>query len=227
MKSMSELLSNCKNRKGDYMNIAVLGANGKVGSRVVKEAANRGFDVTEIVRDASKASTEHPVIVKDVYELTQMDVQKFDVLVDALGFFGEQVTEFTPSTEHLLSILKDTDTRLIVVGCASSLYMDDTFQVQLRDTPDFPKEFYPLGTEMSKGLDLIKSSKNVNWTYISPAAEFSPEFMKKNDYVIEGEIFTTNETGESKISYDDYVTALVDVVSQNTYHNQRISVRWS
>ena len=36
------------------MKIGVVGATGKAGSFIVKEALNRGHDVTAIVRDASK-----------------------------------------------------------------------------------------------------------------------------------------------------------------------------
>lgn len=206
--------------------VAVVGASGKEGSRIVKEAIKRGLEVTSIVRNANKAPKGSPSIVKDIYELTTKDIEDFDVLVDALGFWGDMVSEFTPSTKHLLTILEGTNTRLIVVGGASSLYVDKEHKIQLRETPDFPKDFYPLGTEMAKGLELIRKSKGVTWTYISPAAEFSVDFPKKGAYVVAGEEFTTNDKGESKISYDDFATAVVDEIETKHHLNQRISVRW-
>lgn len=206
--------------------IAVLGASGKEGSRILAEAKKRGHEVTAIVRNEKKAPAGVPVLIRDVYQLTTADIVDFDVLVDALGFWGEQITEFTPTTEHLLKIVKDTNVRLLVVGGASSLYVNKEHTKQLRETPDFPKAFYPLGTAMAKALELIRKSTGVNWTYLSPAAEFSPEFPNKGTYALAGEEFTTDEQGQSKISYDDYAVAFVDEIENNRFANQRISVRW-
>lgn len=206
--------------------VAILGAGGKVGSRVLTNALEKGMDVTAIVRKPTDFPENVKTIVKDVYELETSDIEEFDVLVNALGFWGDKITEFTPSTEHLIDILSGTKVRLIVVGGASSLYMDTAHTLQLRETPDFPKSYYPLGTEMAKALDIIRHSKGVTWTYISPAAEFSPNLPKKGHYIIAGEEFTTDENGESKLSYDDFATALVDEIQNNHYPNQRISVRW-
>ena len=36
------------------MKIAIIGANGKAGSLLVKEALDRGHEVTAVVRDSSK-----------------------------------------------------------------------------------------------------------------------------------------------------------------------------
>ncbi len=72
---------------GNHMKVAVIGANGKEGSLIVKEAKGRGLDVTSIVRDSKKSPTDK-YLVRDVYSLTADDVKDFDVLVDALGFFG-------------------------------------------------------------------------------------------------------------------------------------------
>ncbi|MGY3748650.1 NAD(P)-dependent oxidoreductase [Vagococcus acidifermentans] len=206
--------------------VAVLGASGKVGGKILMEAKKRGLDVTAIVRDASKAPEDTAVLVRDVYELTTDDIQPFDVLVNALGFWGDSVTEFSPSTKHLLSILNGTGVRLLVVGGASSLYMDASHSMQLRETPDFPKSFYPLGTEMSKSLDLIRQSTGVDWTYLSPAREFSPKLPRTGSYVIAGEELTFDADGNSKLSYDDFAIAMVDEIIAKKYPNQRISVRW-
>ena len=64
--------------------IAVVAANGRVGQLVVKEAADRGFDVTAIVREENKTAAPH-VIVKDALDLTTQDLAGFDAVVDAVG----------------------------------------------------------------------------------------------------------------------------------------------
>ena len=46
------------------MKIAVVCANGKAGQLIVKEAVNRGFDVTAVVKGENKSAAQN-VIVKD------------------------------------------------------------------------------------------------------------------------------------------------------------------
>ncbi|ALS36726.1 putative NADH-flavin reductase [Enterococcus rotai] len=205
------------------MKVAILGANGKAGSAILEEAKKRGLDVTAIVRDAEKITDGTPVIEKDVYSLTTEDVQGFDVLVSALGFWGD-VSEFTGSTQHLIDILTNTKTRLLVVGGAGSLFVNSEHTVRLSETPDFPEAFKPLATAMGKGLDLLEAAKDINWTYISPAAEFDAEGPATGKYVAAGEELETDQTGKSYISYADYAIAMVDEIEKNVHPNQRFSV---
>ncbi|MGM0219180.1 NAD(P)-dependent oxidoreductase [Enterococcus sp. AZ126] len=205
------------------MKVAILGANGKAGSAILKEAKKRGLDVTAVVRDAAKITDGTPVIEKDVYALKTEDISGFDVLVSALGFWGD-VSEFTGSTQHLIDILTNQKTRLYVVGGAGSLFVNPEHTVRLSETPDFPEAFKPLATAMGKGLDLLEAANNVNWTYISPAAEFDAQGPATGEYVIAGEELETDKEGKSYISYADYAVAMVDDIEKNAHPNQRFSV---
>lgn len=206
------------------MKIAVIGANGKEGALIVKEAQSREIDVTSIVRDINKSQTEKS-IVKDVYSLEKEDVESFDVLVDALGFFGDKVSEYVPSTEHLIDILTGTNTRLLVVGGAGSLYLDPDHKKQLFQSDDFPDAVKPLSSEMGKALDVLRQSQ-INWTYISPAANFIFDGEKTGKYVLAGEELTFGSDGKSEISYADYAIGMVDEIENAKHENERISVRW-
>lgn len=67
------------------------------------------------------------------------------------------------------------------------------------------------------------------WAYVSPAADFQADGPRTGEYVLNGEEFTTNEAGESAISYADYAIAIVDEVvaaPADAHVNKRISVRW-
>lgn len=206
------------------MKIAVIGANGKEGSLIVKEAESRGIEVTSIVRSAEKSVTDQ-YLVRDVYDITTQDLVGFDAVVDALGFFGDLVKEYVPSTQHLINILKDTTVRLLVVGGAGSLYMNPEHSQQLFQGADFPAAVKPLSEEMGKALSLLKKS-NINWTYISPAADFDYKAPRTGEYVVAGEEFTADKDGQSKISYADYALAMVDEIENAEHKNERISVRW-
>lgn len=206
------------------MKVAVIGANGKEGSLIVKEALKRGLDVTSIVRDSKKSPTDK-YLVRDVYSLKAEDVKGFDVLVDALGFFGPMVKEYVPATEHLIDILKGTDTRLLVVGGAGSLYVDPNHSEQLYQQADFPEAVKPLSEEMGKSLDILRTCP-INWTFISPAAMFDAKGERTGKYVLAGEELTFDEDGKCEISYADFAIAMVDEIIAAKHQKERISVRW-
>lgn len=66
------------------MKIAVVCANGKAGQLIVKEALDRGLDVTAVVRSENKSAATK-VLAKDLFDLTAADLAGFDVVVDAFG----------------------------------------------------------------------------------------------------------------------------------------------
>ncbi|WP_374042515.1 NAD(P)H-binding protein [uncultured Bifidobacterium sp.] len=106
------------------MKIAVVAANGKEGQLVVKEAVKRGHDVTAVVRGENKSEAQH-AIIKDLFDLTAADLAGFDVVVDAFGVWApEDQPQHSTSLKTLCDALSGTDTRLIVVGGAGSLYVD-------------------------------------------------------------------------------------------------------
>ena len=208
------------------MKIAVLAANGKLGSLIVKEAVERGNDVTAIVREENKTVAKKS-IKKDILDLTENDLKDYDVVITAFGAWTEETLPLHKTTvEHLSNILANKNTRLLVVGGAGSLYTDDSLKTQLYQTPDFPASYMPVAVNMSKGLDVLRKRNDVKWTYISPAAEFEFDWERKGEYQLAGEVFTVNSKGESKISYADYAIAMVDEAEKGNHINQRISVLW-
>ena len=119
---------------------------------IVREAAERGLDVTAVVRGENRTSAEK-VILKDFYDLTAEDLAGFDVVVDAFGAWTEEtLPQHSTSLKHLCDILSGTDTRLLIVGGAGSLYVDPEHTVCVADGPDFPDVFKPLAAAMAKAL---------------------------------------------------------------------------
>lgn len=99
------------------MNIGIIGATGKLGTKVLDEAQQRGHKVTAMVRNAAKldAAKDVKVIEKDVFDLTSDDIKDLDVVVNAFGApLGEE--EVHVEGRILINILKDVDTRAIIVG---------------------------------------------------------------------------------------------------------------
>ena len=207
------------------MKIGVIAANGKEGRLIVKEALDRGMDVTAIVRSANKTEAKK-VMQKDIMDLTKDDLKDFDVVVDAFGVWDPaKMNLHSVTLNHLADILSGTSTRLLVVGGAGSLYTDKTHTMKLSETPDFPKEYLPVSNGMGKALEELRKRNDVKWTYISPAAVFDPEGKRTGSYTLAGEEFTASEKGESYISYADYAIAMVDEAEKGNHIGERISVR--
>lgn len=115
------------------MKTAVVCANGKAGKLIVKEAVERGLDVTAIVRGENQSAAQK-VIRKDLFDLTAEDLEQFDVVVDAFGAWTkETIPQHCTSLKHLCDILSGTETRLLVVGGAGSLYLNPEHTSYLMD----------------------------------------------------------------------------------------------
>ena len=206
------------------MKLAVIGANGKAGKLIVKEAVNRGLDVTAVVR-GDNTPVAQEVLKKDLFDLTAADLKGFDVVIDAFGAWTEEtLPQHSTSLKHLCDILSGTDTRLIVVGGAGSLYVNPEHTVCVADSPDVPDVFKPLAAAMAKALGELRARRDVKWTYISPAGDFRADGARTGKYILGGEELTLNSKGESMISYADYAIAMVDEAVNGGNIQKRISV---
>ena len=207
------------------MKIAVVAANGRVAKKVIAEAVSRGHEVVAFGRHDENNTQAKDYRKKDIFDLTKEDLAGFDVVVDAFGAWTEETLPLhTTTVQHLADILSGTDTRLLVVGGAGSLYVDPELKIQLVNTPDFPEAYKPTATAMSKSLAKLRERKDVKWTYISPAADFQADGERTGKYLLAGEQFTLNSRNESIISYADYAIAMVDEIESGKHIQQRISV---
>lgn len=206
------------------MKIAVICANGKAGRLIVKEAADRGLDVTAVVRGENLTAAKN-VLKKDLFELTADDLKGFDAVIDAFGAWTpETLEQHSSSLKHLCDALSGSETRLLVVGGAGSLYVNPEHTVCVSDGPDFPDMFKPLASAMAKALGELRGRSDVKWTYISPAADFRADGERTGKYVFGGEELVLNSRGESVISYADYAAAMIDEVTKGNNIGKRISV---
>ena len=206
------------------MKIAVVCANGKAGQLIVKEALGRGLDVTAFVKGDNRSAAEKAVI-KDLFDLTSEDLSGYDVVIDAFGAWAPEVLpQHSTSLKHLCDILSGTDTRLLVVGGAGSLYVNPEHTLQVMDGPNFPDIFKPLAAAQGNALAELRERNDVKWTFLSPAGDFQAEGERTGRYILAGEELTLNSKGESIISYADYAIAMVDEATKDDHIQQRISV---
>lgn len=206
------------------MKIAVVAANGKAGKLIVQEAVNRGMDVTAFVRDENKSAAQHTV-VKDIFDITAEDLNGFDAVVDAAGAWTPETVHIIPdAAKHLANLLKNKETRLVVVGGAGSLFVDKEHTKTVFDVTPFPEAAVPVVKSHQVALDELRKYNDVNWTYVSPAGDFQADGERTGEYILGGEELVLNSKGESVISYADYAIAMVDEIESGNHIKERISV---
>ncbi|ETI68332.1 NAD(P)-dependent oxidoreductase [Neobacillus vireti] len=207
------------------MKIGIIGASGKAGSLILKEAVSRGHEVTAIVRDAAKLKDKSvSVIEKTIFDLTSDDVKKFDVVVNAFGApLGEEQAH-VDAGHALIEVLKGTKTRAIIVGGAGSLYVDENKTVKVIDTPDFPDIVIPTAKGQGRNLQELQETSAITWTFISPSAVFDPEGKRTGSYQSGKDHLLVNSKGDSYISYADYAIAVLDEIENPQHTNERFTV---
>jgi putative NADH-flavin reductase len=206
------------------MKIAVIGATGKAGRNILQEALERGHDVTAIVRDKSKLTVSaSDVIEKDIFGLTSHDLKSFDVVVNAFGAPAGKEYLHVDAGNVLIDALKHTDTRLLVVGGAGSLFVDEAKTTKVVDTPGFPKEFLSTAINQGKNLEILQNTTDLNWTFISPSAIFALG-KRTGNYTLGTDQLLINAQGKSYVSYENFAVAVLDEIEQPKHQNMRFTV---
>ena len=212
------------------MKVAVLGASGWIGSHIVNEAKARGHEVIALVRDASKVDDAGVEVRQFDLQDASADLAKaikdVDVVISAIGGRAAGNHEIVRNTaEKLLTQLPVVGVkRLLWVGGAGSLEVAPG--VELVTVPDFPAEYKDEAIAMGEALKVFRTtSSDLNWTFVSPAAEIFPG-EKEGPYRVGGEQLLADEQGASRISVSDYAVAMIDELEAGKYPNQRIGVAY-
>lgn len=202
------------------MKIVVLGASGRAGSEITREAAARGHTVTAVARKPEAIPTADGVTAvagdaSDAPALAAL-IKGADAVISALHHDIPAAT--------VLSALKSAGVpRLLVTGGASSLEVAPG--VQLIDTPEFPEEWKVFARNGIVFLDDLRGETDIDWTYFSPAAviEETPRlgvFRTGTDQLI------TDEKGESRIGFADYAIAMIDELEQHKHSRARFTAAY-
>ena len=161
------------------MDVVVFGATGKIGRAIVAELVARDHQVTGVTR--SGASEELPSGVDlragDVTDAVSVAAAAHgrDAVISAIGpaFGSGESQPFLAAAHGLVEGVRLAGVaRLLVVGGAGSLEVAPG--VQAVDTPDFPEAYKPNALAQREALEFYRTVDDLDWTYISPAAEIGP-----------------------------------------------------
>ncbi len=198
--------------------IALIGASGNAGSRILKELSDRGHQVTAIARSPEKIASLPNVVAKkgDVFDQAGLSelLKGHDAVISSVHF-----TASDPAT--LIEAVRASGVqRYLVVGGAGSLEIAPGQRVV--DLPDFPAAYKAEATKGAEFLDLLKQEKQLDWTFLSPSAEFVPG-ERTGKFRIGKDSLLSNGEG-SRISFEDYAIALVDEIEKPQHSRQRFTI---
>lgn len=212
------------------MKIAVFAASGRIGSRIVIEALKRGHDVTAIVRHPENYTLIHDhlkVAKGDLFDSQDVETGAFDqdAVVSAYSNTkGAPASTIAELPIPLIAGLKQARVkRLIIVGGAGSLEVSPG--TQLVDTPNFPVEYKSAALAHRDALKIFKNEKELEWTYISPAAEIAPG-ERTGKFRIGGSQLLTNDAGKSFISMEDYAIAVLDEIENPAHIREQMTLAY-
>ncbi|MFT3946615.1 MAG: NAD(P)-dependent oxidoreductase [Agriterribacter sp.] len=216
------------------MKVALIGASGFVGTAVLKELLQRGYQVTAIVRNPDKvAKADGLVTVKaDVLNIVQLaSILKGNNAVISTYNAGwgnpDLYNEFLKGSKAIQEAVKASGIkRFIVVGGAGSLYIAPG--VQLIDTPQFPAEWKPGALAARDYLTYIQNEKELDWTFLSPAIEMhhGTSGVRKGEYRTGRDEPVFDADGKSIISVEDTAVAIVDELEKPMHLKQRFTIAY-
>lgn len=208
------------------MKVALYGATGKSGSRILRELVSRGHQVVAIARTPSKVSTPPGAVSvreDDLSDPTRIAaaVEGVDVVVSAYAPPQDDPDEIVGVTRRQVQALaRSPKTRLVVVGGAGGLNVAPG--IPLVDSGYLPAAYVPIATAHVKAFDVLRAS-DTDWTYLAPAAQFEPG-ERTGKFRLGTNELIADEQQHSRISMEDYAIALVDELEQPRHRRQRFSV---
>jgi len=218
--------------------IAVYGASGRMGSRLVTEALERGHYVTGIARAPAHITARHErlsIAGGDILEPESVArlVAGHDVVISAVG--GSNPDSDDPllsvprqAAESLVSALRSLGAeapRMMVVGGGSTT-LDSAPGVPYLDPGDIPEG--PRGVRMlghRLALEYLREISDVEWTFVSPALQMRPGERTGRFRTSRGLLIRDAE-GVSAISMEDLAAAMIDEVEDPKHIGSRLSAAY-
>jgi putative NADH-flavin reductase len=201
------------------MKIAVIGATGNVGSRLVDEALSRGHQVTAVARNASRLPPDERLTFSsaDATDPEQLSraLAGHDVVISATPF--RQV-----KPESLIGAVRRSGVkRYLVVGGAGSLEVSPGHA--LVDSPGFPALYKEESLAGKAFLEALRKVADLDWTLLSPSALFT-DGKRTGVFRLGHNSLLTAADGKSWISFQDFAVAMFDEVEHPQHIRQRFTV---
>lgn len=212
------------------MRIALVGATGFIGSKILAEAVSRGHTVTAICRNPEKVAAQENVRTRAVdvndAEALADAVASHDIVVHACAPPREMEMEAkiaaqTAITANIIAAMKARGIpRILAVGGAGTLLIDG---VRSMDRPEFPKQFEGGAKATAVVKELLEEEHDFDWTVLCPSTMIVPG-ERTGKFRLDFDDLIVMADGTSKISVEDYALAFVNELEHPMYTGHRFTV---
>ncbi|MGW6903099.1 NAD(P)-dependent oxidoreductase [Streptomyces sp. NPDC054940] len=203
------------------MTIAVLGATGMVGSRVINEASARGHQVIALSRKPATESPGHPNVTPVAVDANDSQAVR-EVLAGSASHGAADTVVLTVrttpvdeeflvgTTRTVLDIAVRLGIRVLVVGGAGALRSPDDRDLLVADNPAYvPAEIKAVASAGVAQLRTCQAHADANCVYLSPPALLEPG-VRTGRYRRGTDTLLMDTDGRSWISAEDLAVAVVD-----------------
>ncbi len=200
------------------MTIAVLGATGMVGSRVIGEARARGHQVLALAR---KPASDDPYVTplavdandsRAVREALAGSVthDAADAVVLTVRTLPTDEEFLVGATRTVLDAAARLGIRVLVVGGAGALRSPGDRDLPVADNPAYvPDEWRAVAAAGVAQLRTCQAHTGADWVYLSPPALLEPG-TRTGRYRRGTDTLLTDADGRSWISAEDLAVAVLD-----------------
>lgn len=210
------------------MKVALIGATGMIGSRILEELILRDHLVTAIARDVGRIPTSPLVSAQegDIYKKeTVLDrIRDCEVLVSALSPDIRHPERFVEAQKNLVEIASQAGVKkFIVIGGAGNL--KNSVGIKVMETDGFKEAWKVTARIHEKALQVYKELQDPGfiWISVSPANMVAPGKRTGKYRLSLDDTLVTDENGVSYISAEDFSVLIVDLVENDGFRNQRIA----
>lgn len=201
--------------------VALIGASGFIGSKVLLELSKRGHEIIAITRNSDKIEKLPNVrpVALDINQLEKLTkvLEECDAVISAFNADGENQTKYENYLSGAQHIQEATNRagkkRYIFIGCAGSLYENN---IQLVDSEDFPLDIKPEALAARDYLTELKIDKNLEWTYFSPPMEIISG-VRRAEYKVEEKNPVYDDSLRNFLSIEDVAVVVVDELENNNH----------
>jgi uncharacterized protein len=199
------------------MKVAVIGASGVVGQKIVREALAAGHVITAIARRADvleRALGDLVGVTIAVADVTSRDqlaeiVRGHDAIVCAVGpRSGGNQPDLARALVDVARLARVG--RLLKVGWEEELFVSGG---RIVNPPELPEEFWRGVAKLRRNISLALSVEDLDCTYVTPAA-FLDTGVRTGGYRRGGGALIVDSTGQKRVSVDDFAIAVVDEVEK-------------
>ena len=213
------------------MRIALIGATGFVGSALLKEALDRGHEITAIVRHPDKLAPRERLVAIGI------DVNDTDRLAASIRGLDALISAFNPGVEESQSVRRSgaryrvdhrrcqegrRPTRSLGGGAGG---LETGSGARVVDDPDLPDWVRPGSLATIDALEQLRREPQLDWTFLSPAAEMRPG-TRTGKFRLGGDRLLVDANGQSRISVEDFAMAMIDELERPAHSGRRFTVAY-